>query len=168
MTDVTAEDTEEPTKPGKMGLVMAVLLAVVGAGTGFFLASSGKVPLLGGKKTEQAHVEAAGHVSKSYADVKVVFVDLPPVLISLESKRGTRHLRFHAQVEVETKYQTDVEAIIPRIVNVMNSYLRALSLAELQDPLALPRLRAQLLRRLSIVSGEGRVRDLLVMEFILN
>ena len=103
-----------------------------------------------------------------YTDVKVAFVDLPPVLISLESKRGTRHLRFHAQVEVETKYQADVEAIIPRIVNVMNSYLRALSLAELQDPLALPRLRAQLLRRLSIVSGEGRVRDLLVMEFILN
>ena len=28
MTDVTAEDTEEPTKPGKMGLVMAALLAV--------------------------------------------------------------------------------------------------------------------------------------------
>ncbi|MCL6284818.1 flagellar basal body-associated FliL family protein [Ruegeria sp. 2012CJ41-6] len=168
MTDATAEDAEEPPKSGKMGLVLAVLLAVAGAGAGFFLASSGKVPLLGGKNPEQAHVEKSEGASKGYADVKVAFVDLPPVLISLESKRGTRHLRFHAQVEVETKYQTDVEAIIPRIVNVMNSYLRALSLAELQDPLALPRLRAQLLRRLSIVSGEGRVRDLLVMEFILN
>lgn len=168
MTDATADDAEEPPKSGKMGLVLAILLTVVGGGGGFYLASSGKMPLLGGKKSEHAATDAKDDPSKGYKAVKVAFVDLPPVLISLDSTSGTRHLRFHAQVEVETKYQPEVEAIIPRLVNVMNSYLRALSLAELQDPLALPRLRAQLLRRLSIVSGEERVRDLLVMEFILN
>jgi flagellar FliL protein len=29
-------------------------------------------------------------------------------------------------------------------------------------------MRAQLLRRIQIVTGEGRVRDLLVTEFVLN
>ena len=37
-----------------------------------------------------------------------------------------------------------------------------------QDPAALPRLRAQMLRRIQVVLGEGKVRDLLVTEFVLN
>ena len=44
----------------------------------------------------------------------------------------------------------------------------SVALAELEDPAALVRLRAQILRRLQIVTGEGRVRDLLVTEFVLN
>jgi flagellar FliL protein len=30
------------------------------------------------------------------------------------------------------------------------------------------RLRAQMLRRIQVVTGEGRVRDLLITEFVLN
>jgi len=30
------------------------------------------------------------------------------------------------------------------------------------------RLRSQMLRRVQVVTGEGRVRDLLIMEFVLN
>ena len=57
---------------------------------------------------------------------------------------------------------------MPRIVDVMNGYLRALDAAELENPAALVRLRAQMLRRIQIVTGEGRVRDLLITEFVLN
>ena len=39
---------------------------------------------------------------------------------------------------------------------------------ELEDPAALVRIRAHLLRRIQIVTGEGRVRDLLISEFVLN
>ena len=58
--------------------------------------------------------------------------------------------------------------LLPRIVDVMNGYLRALDAAELENPAALVRLRAQMLRRIQIVTGEGRVRDLLITEFVLN
>jgi flagellar FliL protein len=57
---------------------------------------------------------------------------------------------------------------MPRIVDVTNTYLRALKLADLEDSQALIRLRAQLLRRMQVVTGEGRINDLLIMEFVLN
>jgi flagellar FliL protein len=42
------------------------------------------------------------------------------------------------------------------------------SVTELQDPSTLVRIRAHLLRRIQLVAGDGRVRDLLVTEFVLN
>ncbi|MBC7156526.1 MAG: flagellar basal body protein FliL, partial [Rhodobacteraceae bacterium] len=39
---------------------------------------------------------------------------------------------------------------------------------ELLAPAALVRLRAQMLRRVQVVAGAGRVRDLLVNEFVVN
>ena len=54
------------------------------------------------------------------------------------------------------------------ILDVLNGYLRAVEMRELEDPSALVRLRAQMLRRVQIVTGEGRVRDLLVTEFVIN
>jgi len=50
----------------------------------------------------------------------------------------------------------------------MNTYLNALEAARFEDPIALIKLRSQLLRRIQIVTGEGRVEDLLIMEFILQ
>ena len=51
---------------------------------------------------------------------------------------------------------------------MLNGYLRAVEVADLEDRTALVRLRAQMLRRVQIVTGEGRVRDLLVTEFVIN
>jgi flagellar FliL protein len=65
-------------------------------------------------------------------------------------------------------YRADVEHLMPRVVDVLNSYLRALELGDLTDSAALMRLRAQMLRRLQVVTGEGRINDLLIMEFVLN
>jgi flagellar FliL protein len=53
-------------------------------------------------------------------------------------------------------------------MDVLNGYLRAVEVAEIEDRSALIRLRAQMLRRVQIVTGEGRVRDLLVTEFVVN
>ena len=57
---------------------------------------------------------------------------------------------------------------MPRVMDVINSYLRVLDRQELTDPRTLARLRAQLLRRIQIVTGDVLVRDLLVTEFVVN
>jgi flagellar FliL protein len=54
------------------------------------------------------------------------------------------------------------------VVDVLNGYLRALEPREIEDPAALMRIRAQMLRRVQVVAGGDRVRDLLVMEFVVN
>jgi len=53
-------------------------------------------------------------------------------------------------------------------MDVLNSYLRVISISELSEPTSLARLRAQMLRRIQVVTGTGRVRDLLVTQFLVN
>lgn len=164
MTDVTADDSEATEKPGKKGLIVGIILAAIGAAGGYVLTSPGLSPL-GGK------AENADHENKEKTPVKelpeIGFVDLPPVIVSVNTG-DSRHLRFHAQLEVNAPYISDVEKLQPRIMDVLNGYLRAIEVSDLEDSLALIRIRGHLLRRIGIVVGEGRVRDVLVMEFVLN
>lgn len=96
------------------------------------------------------------------------FVAVDPVTITLPEDAGAKHLRFTAQIEVEKPHRDEVAHLLPRILDVLNGYLRAVDVAALRDPTALTVIRAQLLRRIQLVAGEGRVRDLLVTEFVLN
>jgi flagellar FliL protein len=97
----------------------------------------------------------------------VTFVPVEPLIVSL-SDRGSGTLRFRAQLEVRSQYKTEVERLLPRVVDVLNSYLRAVAIEDIRNSAALVRLRAQMLRRVQIVTGGDRVSDLLIMEFILN
>ena len=98
----------------------------------------------------------------------IAFVPLDTMVVSLGKDSGSAHLRFTAQVEVVDTATAEVTLLVPRILDVLNSYLRAIDVASIEDPQAMGRLRAQMLRRIQIVTGEGRVRDLLITEFVLN
>ena len=63
---------------------------------------------------------------------------------------------------------TEIEALEPRILDVLNTYLRAVDLELLQDRRALLMLRAQMLRRVQVVTDDQAVKDLLITEFIVN
>ncbi len=163
MTDATAEQAEAPEKSGKKGLIIGVILAVAGAAGGYFLTTSGMLPF-GGKSAME---EAKDKGKPVKALPQVGFIDLPPVIVSVNAG-DSRHLKFHAQLEVNSEYAADVEKMKPRIMDILNGYLRAVEVSDLEDSLALMRIRGHLLRRIEIVVGEGRVRDVLVMEFVLN
>lgn len=165
MTDATAEQAEASVKSGKKGFVLWVVLAIAGAAGGYFATSSGLLPI-GGKKA-QPDASEAKEIKAVEALPEVAFVDLPAVIVSVKAG-DSRHLKFHAQLEVNAGYVADVEKMQPRIMDVLNSYLRAVELSDLEDSLALMRIRGHLLRRIEIVVGEGRVRDVLVSEFVLN
>ena len=77
-------------------------------------------------------------------------------------------LRFSAQLEVAPEATPEVAALKPRIIDVLQDFLRAVDEDELEDPAALGLLRAQMLRRIQTVVGAGKVRDLLIIEFILT
>ncbi len=167
MAEVDATETEggeeAPKKRSKLPLLIGFVLALAGGGGGFFAVSSGMI--LGGEKEPE---KAEAIVEEPDALPDVVFLPVDPLVVSLGRASRNDYLRFRAQLEVYTRYQDDVAAIMPRVVDVLNGYLRAVNIRDLEDPSALFRLRAQMLRRIQIVTGEGRVRDLLVMEFVLN
>jgi flagellar FliL protein len=93
---------------------------------------------------------------------------MEPIMISLPPTASARHLRFTGQLEVEPGTDEAVTEVMPRILDVLNTYLRAVEVRDLEQPASLARLRAQMLRRVQLVTGEGRVRDLLITEFVLN
>jgi flagellar FliL protein len=161
------EDTgDAPVKRSKMPIILGLVLALVGAGGGFYAVWSGII-LAGESHDGQAPDEVDDHtVTGSMPEV--AYVPIEPLVISLGDGATGKHLRFRAHLEVVPAYRADVEHLMPRVIDVLNSYLRALELTDLTDKAALVRLRAHMLRRLQIVTGEGRINDLLIMEFVLN
>lgn len=155
------EPEEAPAKASKLPLVLGLVLALVGAGGGFFATWSGMI--LG----PEASAETAA-VEEEEPVPEVAFLPVDPIVVSLSGKSEPAFLRFRAQLEVPANKKSDVETLMPRVVDVLNSYLRALRTADIEDPNALARLRSQMLRRIKIVAGENRVNDVLVMEFVIN
>ena len=143
-------------KPLLIGLVLALALG----GGGFYVTFSGLI--LGGRTAESEEEHGPGPLTG------IAFVPLDTIVVSLGPDSGSKHLRFTAQLEVADTAAADVATLTPRILDVINSYLRAIDTASIEDPHAMARLRAQMLRRIQIVTGEGRVRDLLITEFVLN
>lgn len=161
MADQQVEEGDTPKKSSKMPILIGVVLALVGGGGGFYAASSGLI--LNSESQSEATV-----AKEEESGPKMAFLDVEPLTISLPPSSPNQHLRFRANLEVPSSYSEEVTLILPRVVDVMNSYLRALAVEDLQEPSALMRLRSQLLRRIQVVAGPGRINDLLVMEFVLN
>ena len=157
-----AEQTQDatPKKKSKLPLILGVVLFLVLGGGGFYAVYSGMI-----LAPAMAKPAAEGDSSTM---PEIAFVPLEPVVISLGQASDNRHLRFGAQLEVDRSNAGEVGALAPRILDVLNGYLRAVEVTELEDPNALVRLRSQMLRRIQLVTGDGRVRDLLVTEFVLN
>ena len=154
------QDAEPKKKKSKLPLILGIVLALVLGGGGFYATYSG---LLFG-----SHQEAAETEKKPDPLPDIAFVPVDSVVISLGPESSSRHLRFTSQLEVAKAYAGEVTILMPRILDVLNSYLRAVEIGDLENPAAMAKLRAQMLRRVQIVTGEGRVRDLLVTEFVLN
>lgn len=150
---------EAPKKRSKLPLIIGLVLALVLGGGGFFAVYSSMILARAGEHAEGEEVSPLPDIA---------FVPVEPVIITLPETSTSDHLRFTAQLEVATTHVAEVTLLLPRILDVLNSYLRAIDVAEIEDSAALVRIRAQLLRRIQIVTGEGRVRDLLVTEFVLN
>lgn len=160
-TPETQEGEEDPKKRSKLPLLIGIVLALAGGGGGFFAVQSGMI--LGAEQVPDTAVEVELLPIES-----VSFVEIDPILVSLGSRSSNDYLRFRAQLEVRPGSEEDVRALLPRVVDVLNGYLRAVAVAQLEKPSALVGLRAQMLRRVQVVVGPGHVNDLLIMEFVLN
>lgn len=164
MTD-TADPADAPPKKGMMiPLVLGAILAVGGGAGGYWAVTQGPFA-----PTPEAFSDADAPVSEpTAAPVETSFVPLETVIISLGPDETGRHLIVTAELEVPPQAVEEVARLSPRVLDVMNSYLRVVSLSELSDPASLARLRAQMLRRIQVVTGVDRVKDLLITQFVVN
>lgn len=161
MAEAALPQDAAPKKTSKRPLLIGLALFVLLGAGGFYAVYSGL--LLGG--SEDPH---ATHEGGESGMSEIAFVAIEPLVISIGDTAAARHLKFTSSLEVTHGSEEAVSLLLPRILDVMNGYLRAVDPKDLEDPSALVRLRAQLLRRIQLVTGEGRVRDLLVTEFVLD
>jgi len=172
--DATAEEGTAPKKKSK-GLLFGMIGALLFGGAAFYTVYAGIIDLPFGGTTEPAEA-AAGDGGEAAAEpelfdrlpTEAAFVPLDDILIALGPESTSSHLKVALVIEVVPGQEAAVEAVKPRIVDVLNVFLRAVEVRDLESPRAMSRLRAQMLRRVQLVTPEGAVRDVLIQQFVLN
>ncbi|WP_299147343.1 flagellar basal body-associated FliL family protein [uncultured Tateyamaria sp.] len=162
MTDAAAADPASPEKASKKPILIGLVAAIAAGGGSFYATFSGLV------LAPESAIAAAASSAEMNALPKVTYVEMDPLVISLDPTSHSRHLRFRAQLETPYQYADEVRSALPRVIDILNGYLRALEARDIEDSASLFRIRAQMLRRVQAVTGPGRVNDLLVMEFVLH
>jgi flagellar protein FliL len=155
-------DDQTPARSSKLFIILSVILLLAGTALGYFGVWKGLIPI-GGTQTDAKSLH-----SVSAELPPVAFVSIPTLIVTLPSDAKNKHLRFSSQIEVLVEHQNEVEFLMPRIQDLMNGYLRALTAEDIERPGALFEIRLQLFRRVVMVVGLGKVNGLLVTEFILN
>lgn len=162
--DTQNPEEEAPPPSGKKGLLFGFIAAIILGGGGFYATYSG---MIGGQQVEEDH-ENKEENTYAAIDLDTVFIPLDPLVVTLGNGATNRYLRFTAQLEVDAANAESVTHLVPRVMDVLNSFLRAVDSRDIEDSAAMGRLRAQMLRRVQVVTGEGQIRDLLITEFVLN
>ena len=142
-------------------VIIGLSAAFLGAGGGYFAVQNAAF-----LEYESLNSTATGSDAEPLPDV--TYVAIEPMVISLRGGELSKHLRFSAQLEVYEPYAKDVAHFLPRIQDVLNTYLRAVRVSDIEDSTALYRIRSHVLHRVHLVVGEGRVRDVLITEFIVT
>ncbi len=179
------EGVEVPKKKvagKKIILIVVALLILVGAAVaGLYF--TGK---LGGHSEETA-VEGEAHGEKKaehgakegeHGDKKgeaegnglPVFYDVPQILVNLQSdrKRST-FLRLKVSLQLNSEADKDaVAAVLPRVVDSFQMYLRELTRDEMQGTAGLERLREELRLRVSAAIAPIEIKDVLFTEMIFG
>jgi flagellar FliL protein len=99
-----------------------------------------------------------------------VFVDIPDMIVNLNSSaKQTKLLKISLKVELESKDdQKSFEAIMPRIVDQFQTYLRELRLEDLRGSSGMYRMKIELLSRVRAAAPEVKVRDVLFQEILVE
>jgi flagellar FliL protein len=169
-----AEDAEKATAEGEAAdapkkrfgkklLLIAgggalVLVLALGAGA-YFLFFSGS----GSAKTASA-------ASAPLVAPQVTFFEMPDIVVNIQSADGSpAYLKLSVALELDNaEEKTGVQALMPRVVDQFQSYLRELRIDDLRGSAGVLRLKEELLRRINVAAAPFPVRDVLLKEMIVQ
>ncbi|MCC6598359.1 MAG: flagellar basal body-associated FliL family protein [Alphaproteobacteria bacterium] len=160
-----------------------LLLAVAGAGLYFtgMLGGGDKAAEEGGEHGEDS---GDGHGAKAekaddghggggggHGEAKSGnFIEIPPMIVNLNTDDDTpRYLRLTVQLELEkSSDRAAVEAIIPRVIDQFQSYLRELRVKDLRGSAGIYRLQMEMLWRVNQAAAPVKVKDVLLQEILIQ
>ncbi|HBK04430.1 MAG TPA: flagellar basal body protein FliL [Acetobacteraceae bacterium] len=157
-------DASAAKKGGKKKLILIavpVVLLLAGAGLWF----TGILPHLLGmeKKDDQAAAEPAKPVPPSY-------VDVPEMVANLNSaNRKPSYVKLAARVEVPKPDDVEkVKAALPRLQDMMQTYMREMRPEELRGSAGTYRLREELLARANAAVAPAKISDVLFTQMLVQ
>jgi len=159
-------------KLGSPLLLIACAVAFFAGAGGFLAVRSGLLDPVLAMVAAPAGPGVAGGAGQDAGDSAATgpaaFVFLTPMVISLGPESRSKHLKVTLAIDVAPGREAEVEPLVPRVIDILQGYLRAVDEREFEIPRSMERLRAQMLRRVQLVTPPGAARDLLIQEFILN
>ena len=148
---------------GKMKLILIavpVLLIAVGAGLWF----TGILPkMLGMGKKDDAAEAVAKPVPPS-------FIDLPELVANLNGNPGRpAYVKVVARLEIPRPEDVEkVRAVMPRLQDMMQTYLREMRPDELRGSAGTYRLREELIARANVAAAPAKVSDVLFSQMLIQ
>ncbi len=162
------EDGEGPARgrrnPGKK-LVLFIILPLLLIGTaGGGIYASGLLDSLLGIEEQDGELVAEAEMGPS------VYYEVPEMLVNLNtSGRRVGYLKISVSVEVGSEEDfPKLDAVLPRIVDDFQVYLRELRIEDLNGSAGLQRLREELFMRVSNAAAPTVVRDVLFRELLIQ
>jgi flagellar FliL protein len=151
-------------------IIGAAALVLVGGGAAAFF--TGLLDPILGKKTEQAAAtEGEGKGGgKDAPSGPVVFYDIPEMVVTLNTgARKSAFLKIHVALELPN--QADVpklQAVLPRIVDNFQVFLRELRVDDLKGSAGMYRVREELLTRVKAAAAPAKINAVLFKEMLIQ
>lgn len=99
-----------------------------------------------------------------------VFVEIPELIANLNTG-NKRAVYVKAKVRIEVKRAEDeaaLRAVMPRLLDLLQTYLREMRPEELRGSIGTYRLREELMSRVNIAAAPVRIQDLLFVELLVQ
>lgn len=151
-------------KRGKLPLIAAVLVLLLGGGAGGAW-YAGLLPGFGGDKDTHEAAEAAKAPPKP-----PVFIEIPDIIANLNSTaRRQTFIKVRARLEVADEAQGKiVQAAMPRLLDLFGGYLRETRPEELRGSAGTQRLREEIVTRANLAVAPARISDVLFVELVMQ
>ncbi len=161
--------------------VVAVIILLAGGGAGLYFTGALDSILGGGGAASGEHGEeddghgggddghgggGDGHGGASNSH----FLEIPNMIVNLSGSDGQpRYLRLSVQLEMKKSSDVAaVEAVMPRVVDQFQTYLRELRVKDLRGSAGIYRLQMELLSRVNAAAYPIEVKDVLFQEILIQ
>jgi flagellar protein FliL len=178
--DPDAEGTEEGEKPAdgeNQGFVKKLLgnkklLLIAGGGLLLLLLGTGAGLYFFVFSGDDEPIEATSSTTPQIPATppQVAYFDVPDLIVNIQSVDGSPiYLKLSLSLELyAAEEKPGIQALMPRIVDQFQGYLRELRADDLKGSAGIMRVKEELLRRTNVAAAPYRVRDVLLKEMIIQ
>ncbi len=138
-----------------------LLVLLLGGGAGFYFFVFSAKPAAPEMKTAEA---------VPITPPQIAYFDVPDIIVNIQSADGSpAYLKLSTALELNTaEEKAGLTALMPRITDQFQGYLRELRIDDLKGSAGVLRLKEELLRRINVAAAPYHVRDVLLKEMIVQ